>query len=220
MKDKKRRLTFKEYWARQFGNPTGFGGKIATFLMNRMNIAMYKTVEKYAPKSGNILDIGFGNGALLRRLIKKSDAAFDGIDISETSLALATKRNRKAIQNEKLALFFGDVSRIQTNLQSFDFIYTVNTVYFWRDLPVALVEIKDKLKPDGVFLNVFYSKKWYANKGGFVKHGFTLYDPEELQKEIQNSGMTCEIITIKKDKSYAIRAVRTDHISKKNGRLE
>ena len=55
----------------QFRRPTGFGGRCATRVMNIMNRAQYHRVLKELPLQGRILDIGFGNGNMLKRVLKK-----------------------------------------------------------------------------------------------------------------------------------------------------
>lgn len=60
---------FSEYIGSQFGNPHGFVGKICCVIMNVINKAMYKnTVSLMDVKKGDaVLDIGYGNGYLLRK---------------------------------------------------------------------------------------------------------------------------------------------------------
>ena len=83
------------YIANQFGNPKGIGGRISTYIMNRLNQKMYKTVLSEIKDNKKVLDIGFGNGYLIKKLVPKTDATIYGIDISEDMVKLATKRNKK-----------------------------------------------------------------------------------------------------------------------------
>lgn len=125
-----------KYIGTQFANPRGFGGLISTLFMNLLNKKQYKCVRellhKYNPK--RVLDIGFGNGYLLKQLSSESNADFYGIDISDDMIKQATKRNHKKIQAGKMTLDKGNISKLNYENQSFDYIYTVNTVYFWEDL--------------------------------------------------------------------------------------
>ncbi|MDR2848498.1 MAG: class I SAM-dependent methyltransferase, partial [Bacteroidales bacterium] len=72
-----------QYIARQFSRPTGFGGRISTFLMNRMNRLQYRCIAENISlsPSDTVLDIGFGNGYMMRQLAKKQPAKIFGIDI-------------------------------------------------------------------------------------------------------------------------------------------
>lgn len=63
---------FPEYIGSQFGNPRGFVGAVCCLLMNMINKAMYRRTVALmdVPKGAKILDIGYGNGYLLRLLDK------------------------------------------------------------------------------------------------------------------------------------------------------
>jgi len=199
-------MGFKQYWARQFGKPTGFCGKIATFIMNRLNGKNYEAVISQAPKSGEILDIGFGNGYLIKKLAVKTDATIHGIDISKDMVRAATKRNKKAVKDGRVVLTMGATDNIPCDTQ-FDFIYTVNTVYFWENLSQGLSAIRDKIKDGGVFMNVLFTNE-FLNKHSYTQYGFAKYEPEELLKTTIEAGFTAEIIEIEKDKSYYILATK------------
>ena len=198
-------MTFKEYWGKQFGNPTGFGGKIATFIMNKMNKAMYKVVLNKIYQKTSILDIGFGNGYLLKKHIKKNNSNFFGIDISQDMVSIATKRNKNAIRQGKLQLIKASVDEIPFE-KTFGYIYTINTVYFWQDLKNGLQEIYNKLEVGGEFLNLCYTKKW-LDKLGYTKN-YKKYTEEELLRATQEIGFVAEIIVIKQNKSFYIKAIK------------
>lgn len=199
-------MSFKKYWARQFGFPTGFGGKIATFIMNRLNGKSYEAAISKAPKSGKILDIGFGNGYLIKKLAKKTAATIHGIDISIDMLSAATKRNKRAVKSGKVVLTKGSVDNIPIDTQ-FDFIYTVNTVYFWEDLMAGLIAIKDKLKDGGTFINVLYTNE-FLNKISHTQYGYAKYETKELIKATVKAGFNAKMIQIEKGKSYYILATK------------
>ncbi|MCL2848154.1 MAG: methyltransferase domain-containing protein [Firmicutes bacterium] len=199
-------MSFKQYWASQFSNPTGFGGKISTFIMNRLNKASYNAVFSQVPKNSEILDIGFGNGYLIKHLVKKTNATIYGVDISKDMVKLATKRNKKAVKNNKVMLTTGSVDNIPFDKQ-FDFIYSVNTVYFWKNLADGLLAIKNKLKNNGSFMNVLYTKE-FLDKLSYTQYGFTKYTPNELLKAYKDVGFNAEIVEIEKDKSFYILAIK------------
>jgi len=88
------KLIYK-YIAQQFGNPTGFGGKISTFIMNCLNRKQYKTVVENIDiqETDTVLDIGFGNGYLLRKLSNKNPQKICGIEISADMLNSTIRKN-------------------------------------------------------------------------------------------------------------------------------
>ncbi|MDP4144075.1 MAG: class I SAM-dependent methyltransferase [Bacillota bacterium] len=199
-------MSINKYIADQFGMPTGFGGTISTFIMNRMNQIQYKSVMNNlnCSQGDKILDIGFGNGYLIKQLASKNPGDFYGIEISEDMLETASKRNRKLIEQGKVHLTKGNVMDIPSEDSYFNKIYTVNTVYFWDNLDKGLSEIKRVLTPDGVFINVIYSRQWLDNIK-YTQYGFSKYTPKELEEATLSNGLkVVKIIETKKDVSYCI----------------
>jgi ubiquinone/menaquinone biosynthesis C-methylase UbiE len=198
-------MGFTNYWGRQFGNPTGLGGKVATFIMNRMNQPMYKTILRETKNNTNVLDVGFGNGYLLKKLLKKSNSTFYGIDISQDMVKTAKQKNRKFVSSARLHLTKATVENMPFDI-SFGQIYTINTVYFWNDLGASLNEIYNKLESGGEFFNVCYTKA-YLDKLGYTKD-FKKYTEQELLTATQLAGFTAEVIPIKQGKSFYVQAVK------------
>ena len=196
-----------KYIGNNFGNPCGFGGKISVKIMNLINQRQYKAVlENIKLEPDNIvLDIGFGNGYLIEKLFKKNiPVKIYGIEISNDMFNFVSAKNRRLIENGRLKLFLEDIAGTSFAENTFDKIYTVNTMYFWHDLDKSFSEIKRILKPDGIFLNAVYTKK-YLDKIIYTKYGFNKYGVEEIEKITENNGLKIiETIEIKKDKSYCI----------------
>lgn len=71
---------FTEYIGEQFGNPHGFVGKVCCVIMNIINKAMYKKTVSLLNISDNdnVLDIGYGNGYLLKCIYRKAKAIYMG----------------------------------------------------------------------------------------------------------------------------------------------
>lgn len=198
-------MGFKEYWGGQFGKPTGFSGKIVTFLMNTMNKTMYKTVLREVGQNSCVLDIGFGNGYMLKKLLRKNNSKFFGIDISADMVNIATRKNKKATRQGKLKLAKASIESIPFE-NNFDQIYTINTVYFWQDLSKGLTSIYNKLDKGGVFFNVCYTKQW-LDKLGYTKN-YKKYTEDELLQATKSVGFNAEIVVIKPGKSFYIKAVK------------
>jgi ubiquinone/menaquinone biosynthesis C-methylase UbiE len=201
------KMIFK-YIARQFGNPTGCGGKISTLVMNFLNQKMYRTVIENIDirKTDTVLEIGFGNGYLIRELSNKCPEKLYGIEISQDMLNAVTRKNRKKIEQGKIILKLADVQDLPFGDSSVDKAYTVNTVYFWRDTQKGLSEIKRVLKPDGIFLNVIYLKE-DLDKLPVTRYGFTKFTVEQIEKATTESGLKVErIIEIEPQKSVCVVA--------------
>jgi len=197
----------------QFGKPTGIRGKILVKQLNKQNKNQYNAViRNIGLKTNNvILEIGFGNGYLIKELFKQNILIkIYGIDISEDMLNEAKIKNKQKFENGDLKLFLEDITRTSFDEDFFDKIYTVNTIYFWSDINSSLSEIKRILKVDGVFINVF-SVKSHLNTLECTKYGFNKYTLEEVEKATENNGFNINnIVEINENSTYAIIAENTD----------
>ena len=203
-------MKFKEYIGSQFGNPRGIVGKICCLVMNIINKAMYhKIISLVDNKSAHvILDIGFGNGYMVKKLAANKNNIIYGIDISEDMLANATKKNRRAVKAGRVILSQGDCCKLAFADQIFDVISTVNTIYFWPDTLTGLQEIYRVLQENGVFYNVVYSKEW-LQKLSYTKKGFKFFEKTdyiELGKKAGFSNVVVEEIV--RGKSYIITYIK------------
>ena len=196
-----------KYIAVQFGNPHGFGGQISTFIMNCLNMRQYHAVERLLLiEPGNkILDIGFGNGYLIRYLNRNYPSTqLYGIDISEDMLRTALQKSHEAISNGNMHLTIADVVSLPFEDERFERIYTVNTHYFWSDIDKGLQEIRRVMKPDALFLIVGHYKK-YLDRLPIAKYNFKKYEIEEIEVLLQKNGLVLERnICVEKYKSYCL----------------
>ena len=198
---------FTKYVAGNFRNPNGFGGKIATIIMNIINKNQYNTVLKNIDikPTDVVLDIGFGNGYLIKKIFEENiNAEIYGIEISMDMLNRVTTRNKQKINNGALKLSLENINKTSFKDNLFDKIYTVNTFYFWDELDKCFSEIKRTLKPNGIFINALYSKK-HLDQIIFSKYGFNKYTIEEIEIITEKNGLRIiETIEIVKNKSYCI----------------
>ena len=116
--------------------------------MNRMNQKQYQAVldNINVELSDAILDIGFGNGYLLEKLLQQSPQKLAGIDISQDMVDTVSKKYQKEIKAHQLDISLADVQALPYEDESFDKIYTVNTVYFWDTIEQSFSEVERVLK--------------------------------------------------------------------------
>lgn len=200
------KLKISEYVGSQFGNPQGIFGKIACFFMNRINKIQYNLVLNEIINKDNmrVLDIGYGNGYLIKNIYNKCKCDINGIDISEDMKENARKRNKEGVLSNKINLEIGDVCNLHYEEESFDYVTSVNTIYFWNDIEKGLREIHGVLKEGGSFINAIYSKEWLESLA-YTKQGFKLYETEEIAQKARQCGFSK--VTIKEannKKSYII----------------
>lgn len=183
--------------AKNLAKPQGFLGRFAMKQISKSNTLQYDFIVNAISntKNLNVLDIGFGNGALLNLLSEKYDNSYYGIDISSDMVKLASK-------NAKLNLQLANVEKIPFDDDMFDIIYTCNTVYFWQDTNKAINEINRILKHDGVFYNLFYTKK-ALDDVPHTEFGFNKRTIQEMIELFKPLGKT-KLHEIKNKLLYAI----------------
>ena len=134
--------------------PTGEIGKNTLLSMNENHSPLTKWAlsKLNHNKANNILDIGCGGGATIEKLHNIYENAFIyGIDYSMESVKLSKEHNQH-ILNKFCSVEFGDVHSLPYNDNNFDIITAFETIYFWKDIKVALSQVNRILKDDGVFL--------------------------------------------------------------------
>ncbi|WP_169306524.1 class I SAM-dependent methyltransferase [Cohnella pontilimi] len=183
-------MGIKETIARHLRQPAGFVGKLVGLLMNKGNDFMNRfTIGIVDPRPGeSILEIGFGNGKYIHEIASKMKTGFvAGVDFSSTMVEQARKRNKAYILQGLVDINLGEVNHIPFESETFNKVFTVNTIYFWPNPANDIREIHRVLKTDGQLVVSFRSKE-RMERLEFTKHGFKLYDPEEVIELVRAAG--------------------------------
>lgn len=195
-----------KYISSQFGNPNGSVGRIITLLQNIINFSMYKKAVELVDISSDekLLDIGYGNGHLIKLIYKKTASDMYGIDISDDARAMAEKKNGIAKAAGKLNLSVGDCCALPYDDDTFSAVTTINTVYFWSDTVKGLSEIRRCMKEGCSFYNIVYTKE-YLDKVKYTQTGYRKFQPEELVNLGKAAGFEkIDIRDIKKGDSFVV----------------
>jgi len=105
-------------WAaigRQLRCPSGLGGFLTSYVMDVLNRRSNRLgIEALRPAANDtILDLGCGSGQAVQALATSCPTAqILGIDHSTAIIARAARRNRRAIQDGRVQLLFGDFSAL------------------------------------------------------------------------------------------------------------
>ena len=152
-----------------------------------------------------ILDVGFGNGYFINKILTRNiPVTVCGIDISKDMVNFASKKYRHLIEKGTLRLSLENIQETSFENDTFDRIYTISTMYFWNDLGKCFSEIKRILKPNGLFLNIIYSKK-FLDTLRYTTYGFTKFTIEDLERITEENGMKIiKTIGIYKNISYCV----------------
>ncbi|WP_412466749.1 class I SAM-dependent methyltransferase [Pedobacter sp. KLB.chiD] len=180
--------------AYQLGCPEGEHGIKTGEMMHASNIGMTTSaIDALDLKNNeNVLEIGHGNGGHIAQLLSKAEnLKYYGADISKTIIAEAEKINQEFLTQGNVQFKLTDGNSLRFHDHQFDKIFTVNTIYFWRNPSGYLNEIKRTLKPNGILALCFADKSFMQNLP-FTSYGFTLYEVEKVKKLLESAGFTIE----------------------------
>ncbi|GAB4235036.1 MAG: class I SAM-dependent methyltransferase [Elainellaceae cyanobacterium] len=186
-------MLISKFLAQQLRKPTGlFGWLIMGSLLNRGNSRINELVLQNLDlnPADQVLEIGFGGGYLLEKLIKRvKTGCVTGIDLSPEMVSAARFRFRSALSKGICCLHIGSVESLPFDENCFTKVCTVNTIYFWSNLSDGFREIARVLSPGGV-LAVGFSDENTLKQSSFAQHNFLLYTPEQIQEALSMNGFT------------------------------
>jgi SAM-dependent methyltransferase len=173
--------------AQNLANPQGEKGIQIGEMMHATNIGM--TLESIhsllIEDSEHILEIGHGNAGHLKSFLKiAKDLKYTGIDISETMHNEAKNLNSEFKDQADFVLYEGEKFPFEDEV--FDKIFTVNTVYFWKEPVEYLNEIYRVLKDNGTFILTF-GQRDFMETLPFTAYDFTLYSNDEMEELISKT---------------------------------
>jgi len=153
---------------RMFGRPKGALGRLGGIIMARMNhnAAVQVVALLDVRPDDKILEIGFGPGVAIQRLVHRVPTGFvAGVDPSQEMVRQASARNAAALRSRRVELHYGFVERLPFADETFDKAFAINSMQVWPDTGAGLREIRRVLKPDGILALGF------TVNSGQPKHG-------------------------------------------------
>jgi len=158
-------------------------------MLDRMNREMNRvTLERLEPGPGDrLLEVGFGGGDLLARLLSGPCAFAAGVDLSPEMVARARRRLRAALRAGRAEVRQGSVESLPFPDASFTRLCSVNTLYFWPSLEGPLRECRRVLRPGGLLVLTFDSPEELARWPGH-RHGFRLRGLPEVRHALADAG--------------------------------
>lgn len=136
-----------------------------------------------------VFEIGFGNGMHLPYLFEKATTlTYKGIEISQAMVEESNSNNKELIKCGRVTFIYApecEFSVIPTS--SFDYCFSVNTIYFWNNPQKYFDEIYRILDEKGTVAISFMSKG-FGEGLPFTQTGFTFYETEDVEGFLYNSG--------------------------------
>ena len=178
--------------AAQLSHPKGDTGIEVGLRMADNNRGMIITTldELLLSPGDKVLEIGHGNGWHLPDLFESySDSHYVGLERSE--LMHNEAKSRYQSQSDRLNgtadFILNDSPILPFQDQSFQRIFSVNTLYFWEDPDRMLTEIARILMPGGSCLLSYADASCLAALP-FTKYGFRSYERVELEELALRNG--------------------------------
>lgn len=175
-----------EQLAAQLREPNGAAGIDVAKMMNENNIGMtHHSINRLGLREGDrVLELGHGNGGHIDYLMSHVGALqYTGLEMSELMMEEARRINQKWIENGQAAFFLYDGAQPPFGDNSFDRVFTVNTIYFWKE-PAALLSEIHRVTADGGWFNITFAQEAFMQTLPFVQFGFELYDTQKVEQLI------------------------------------
>ena len=104
------------------------------------------------PRDGRVLDIGCGSGWATRLLADYASAGrVTGIDISDEMIQLAREQSKS---NSNVDFEVASAEQLPFGDDEFTYAFSMESLYYYRDLPRALQEIHRVMEAGGLFCAV------------------------------------------------------------------
>jgi len=143
---------------RQAASPSGWFGRLLGLIWprehGRLNTEVLDALDL---RAGNrVLEVGSGTGHALREAARRAAPGHVvGVDVSELMADLARRLNHAAVERGEVEVRAGDIESLDLNGATFDRIFSVNCIYFWRDAEGVLAKLASALSPGGKLVLAF-----------------------------------------------------------------
>jgi ubiquinone/menaquinone biosynthesis C-methylase UbiE len=183
----------------QCQKPSGWLGRLALRNMNSRHskVTDWGLTHVSIGERDIILDVGCGGGQTVNKLADRaSQGKITGIDFSAESVTIATKINQNWIDQGRVEIRQGEVSRLPFPDGVFDLVTAVETHFWWPDLPGDTREVLRVTKPGGKF--VIIAEVYKGSEAPTAKYierfapktGLKLLTLDEHRKLLEDAGCT------------------------------
>lgn len=175
--------------ASQLKHPTGEKGIEMGNMMNETNINMTRhSIRNLQIEAGNkILELGHGNAGHVEFIFEQAEnIKYYGLEMSELMFQEARQTNRNYVSQKQafFSIYDGDTIPFEDN--SFNKVFTVNTIYFWQEPEKLLSEIYRILQSKGI-LCITFAEESFMKQLPFTQFEFELYSTDKAEKLIGKS---------------------------------
>jgi ubiquinone/menaquinone biosynthesis C-methylase UbiE len=195
-------MNFSTYFSQQARKPTGIFGRLYMARIfekgnAELNALTFETLS--VRENDHALEIGFGTGALIKKIADQlANGLIEGVDFSESMIAIARKKNKKSINNGKVKIHLGDFDEMRFAAGDFDKIFSVNTIYFWKTPETTISKICRLLKPGGKLVIGFHDRE-YMEEMTLSKDVFRYYSTNDVAELFSTVGSLGNVEMVSKE---------------------
>ncbi len=135
-----------------FALPSGLRGRLAGHLMLWTNPQRDLPDLMDIQVGDQVLEVGYGPGALIRLLARTPAGQISGVDPSPQMWDMASRQTRAEVAAGRIDLRIGTAEHSGFADEQFDRVVSVNNVAIWSDLEAGLVELHRVACPGGQIL--------------------------------------------------------------------
>lgn len=142
--------------ARQLANPEGSVGlEVAEWLNGYTRNGNDQVLALLGVQPGcRVLEIGFGNGRAAPNVIGQgADVEYVGIDISRTMVDEANRFNAALVAAGRASFHLASAERMPFTDTSFDRVFSIGVMHFWKEPLTPLQEIHRVMRPGGLAIS-------------------------------------------------------------------
>jgi SAM-dependent methyltransferase len=177
---------------RQLQHPRGLVGKVLFRGMAASTIAHARWAAGLmeVQPGDDVVEIGFGNGANIELLASlASDGRVTGIEVSETAMQMASKKNAEAISDGRVGLHLVAIgATLPVDDGSVDKACTVATMYVIEDPAAVFAEMYRILKPGGLAAVTFPVRENFMRFKPAKANGFHFHELADLEAAFSAAG--------------------------------
>ncbi|APT48069.1 class I SAM-dependent methyltransferase [Bacillus safensis] len=168
---------------KQMREPKGLFSKwVARYMeKNHHNINEWTIQLLNIQENDRILEIGTGRGITLSKVAEKLDRGkVYGVDASRHMIKYAKRKHKKLAEQDKAVITLGKAEQLPFEDRSFNKLFTVQTIYYLKDIEQVMKEVYRVLQVDGeVFLS--FQKQELINEQK-CSTSFSSYSEEEISR--------------------------------------
>ncbi|HVU57481.1 MAG TPA: methyltransferase domain-containing protein [Puia sp.] len=132
----------------------------------------------------HLLEVGYGSGKMLQAVAKKLKIGFiAGTDCSVSMYERATRRNRRAIEDQLVQLHIGSLYQLPYPSHYFHTIYGTNIHLSWKDPAMEYLRLSNLLRTGGRLVTILQPQ--WPQQERTVRHTM-----EKIQEYYIEAGLT------------------------------